>query len=285
MKKYLTILIGVLAIYASFASFKIYSLQREHGELFTKNSKLDSEVNALIKKLTNSMSETNECEHKVALDSRLTESEKIYFLKKEDALDKEIQTLKIEITNQKKLQDSLQKSTYAFINASKVFTTWTSNSFKRNLKLISSKTLMKKKSSTRDLIELAQEKYKNFDLQDDIYNARCNDTAVDIYSNSSIGDQSELAITNCYLEKDSYEYPLVYKINKEKIYPIVNLHDYSFMYESGGIFNVSDLNNDGNFELWLQGDVCECDDPDEKNCDCNGISVVEESEGIAFFRH
>lgn len=280
MKKFLTIII-LLALYSLFVTYKIYTLQNEHKKTFEKNQDSESEINRLVNKLAITMNELTEYKNQSTIKDKSTDSERSILLKNNNELNNEIQKLKHEIT----LNDSLQKSTLDYINASKPLTEWTSATYKNYFNIANSSHLLKKKTSTRDLINLAQEKYKNFTIQDKIYNSQCDDTEVTIYINSNSKDQKELAITNCRLNNDSYEYPLVYILNKEKIYPIVNLNNYSFMYESGKIVNVTDVNDDGNFELWLEGDVCECDDPSEKNCNCNGITVIEESEGIAFLRH
>jgi hypothetical protein len=59
----------------------------------------------------------------------------------------------------------------------------------------------------------------------------------------------------------------------------VNLSEYTFMYQTGNIDAVTDIDRNGLPEFWLSGAICECDgDPPpntQEECDCDRTEVRE----------
>lgn len=74
------------------------------------------------------------------------------------------------------------------------------------------------------------------------------------------------------------EYPLTIIILGDRVIE-VDLRAQGFMYESGGISFITDIDGNNNPEFWLAGSVCECDgEPEDygpKGCDCEGGVTVE----------
>jgi hypothetical protein len=69
------------------------------------------------------------------------------------------------------------------------------------------------------------------------------------------------------------EYPLTIVVRGDLIEE-VDLQGDGFMYESGRIAFITDIDENYMPEFWLFGDVCECDGG-PRGCDCNGGKVVE----------
>jgi hypothetical protein len=59
----------------------------------------------------------------------------------------------------------------------------------------------------------------------------------------------------------------------------VDLNHYGFMYDSGQIAFITDIDHDNKPQFWLKGEICECDDEREKDCDCEGGITVEFKNG------
>lgn len=88
-----------------------------------------------------------------------------------------------------------------------------------------------------------------------------------------------IIVTGCQLPTiASSDYPTVISVNKNRVKE-VDLSGSGFMYQSGKISAISDLNNNGYVEFWLSGAICECDGLAEGDiCDCNGTMIVEDSD-------
>ncbi|UCV20359.1 hypothetical protein [Ferribacterium limneticum] len=78
------------------------------------------------------------------------------------------------------------------------------------------------------------------------------------------------------------EYPLTFIVQGDTVTE-VDLSAQGFMYESGKISFITDLDQSDMPEFWLFGDVCECDgEPEDfgpNGCDCDGGVVVEFRNG------
>jgi sugar lactone lactonase YvrE len=68
-------------------------------------------------------------------------------------------------------------------------------------------------------------------------------------------------------------YPKVISVNDTRIKEIKI--EYGFMYDSGSITAITDVNNNGYVEFWVEGTIMECE---EGGCDPNGTAVLEETE-------
>lgn len=121
-----------------------------------------------------------------------------------------------------------------------------------------------------------------------------------------------LVVSNCYRQPIGddtreelgwahSEFPIVFLKTSEGLAEVNGLDAFGFMYESGSLVAVTDLDDDGDLELWLEGAICECDgeidaeqhsetagDKDNDSatfahevsgggsaCACDGFSVVE----------
>ena len=68
------------------------------------------------------------------------------------------------------------------------------------------------------------------------------------------------------------------------IWDATGLHDvpalaqyFGFMYESGSVVGVTDINGNGQLELWLSGTTCEPGEDDDSGDYCQGLWIVEVS--------
>lgn len=80
--------------------------------------------------------------------------------------------------------------------------------------------------------------------------------------------------------KPFIEYPFVIVVSAGSIMSI-DFEGFGFMYQSGIIRAVTDMDSNGYPEFWLTGSTCECDDPEGEHgeCDCEGKVVVEARSG------
>lgn len=78
------------------------------------------------------------------------------------------------------------------------------------------------------------------------------------------------------------EYPLTVIVLGDRVTE-VDLRAHGFMYESGRISFITDIDGNNNPEFWLAGPVCECDGEPEDygpdGCDCDGGVTVEFRDG------
>lgn len=78
------------------------------------------------------------------------------------------------------------------------------------------------------------------------------------------------------------EYPLTVIILGDRVTE-VDPGAHGFMYESGRISFITDIDGNNNPEFWLAGPVCECDgEPEDygpEGCDCDGGVTVEFRDG------
>lgn len=79
-------------------------------------------------------------------------------------------------------------------------------------------------------------------------------------------------------EEEPYsEYPIILLVKGDQVRRISNTNEFGFMYETGEVKFITDLDGNQQPEFWLSGDLCECDvEPDEPcPCDNPGGKVVE----------
>lgn len=116
----------------------------------------------------------------------------------------------------------------------------------------------------------------------------CTPKQYKIYFHQKDIESNKIIETDCEtgkVDKNYSPYNITFNYKDNSALKISNLSHYIFMYETGSIARVTDVNNDGNPELWLNGDVCECDGMEEGDiCDCGGEIAVEVSYSTAFYR-
>ena len=79
-------------------------------------------------------------------------------------------------------------------------------------------------------------------------------------------------------ERREIEYGMMMVIDGDDVQRLAKLDQFAFMYESGRLFAVTDLDHDGHLELWLSGTVYECGEGEDR-CDSEGETVIEEADG------
>lgn len=108
----------------------------------------------------------------------------------------------------------------------------------------------------------------------------CTASQIRLYSNPSKNIQLLSFVPHC--TKEGFHlmngnYPQLFWLHQNDILP-VNLWEYGFMYESGQIQKITDLNHDQMPELWLAGCTCECEgETEDSECAraCTDTMVVE----------
>lgn len=117
-------------------------------------------------------------------------------------------------------------------------------------------------------------------------NHRCHSSKFAVYQRNE--KPEKLVVSECYrvitpatantAEDIEIEYPVVLVAKGDSILEVSNLNEFGFMYQSGSINAVTDMNKNGCLELWLDGNICECGEGEEP-CECDGTSVVENRDG------
>lgn len=72
------------------------------------------------------------------------------------------------------------------------------------------------------------------------------------------------------------EYPLAFVVNADHVAE-AELYMHGFLYNTGFVSAITDIDNNGMPEFWLAGDVCGEDDGAQ--CDNNGLMVMEFNNG------
>lgn len=79
-------------------------------------------------------------------------------------------------------------------------------------------------------------------------------------------------------EQREIEFPMMTVIEGDSVRRLANMDQFAFMYETGHLFAVTDLDRNGHLELWIAGTIYECGEGDDP-CDSEGGRVVEEFDG------
>lgn len=91
----------------------------------------------------------------------------------------------------------------------------------------------------------------------------------------------KLLASRCYGDGQvTTEFPAMLVWQGQQWRPVRDLDEQGFAYRSGTLTAVSDRNDDGRLELWLEGTLCDCPSPHgdaarEATCACRGTTVVE----------
>lgn len=72
------------------------------------------------------------------------------------------------------------------------------------------------------------------------------------------------------------EYPLAWVVNADRVAE-AELYRHGFLYNSGVVSAITDIDGNGMPEFWLTGDVC--GEADDAQCDNNGLKVMEFNNG------
>lgn len=126
-------------------------------------------------------------------------------------------------------------------------------------------------------------------VRDQIASHKCPDAGMVLYRSSGWNGKAEVLTVRCDPPRGTsepggryFEYPLTLFIRDDTVFE-VDLQSHGFMYDSGRIGYISDIDRNDAPEFWLYGDVCECDgEPEDyggKECDCSGVAVLEFRNG------
>ena len=125
-------------------------------------------------------------------------------------------------------------------------------------------------------------------MQEVVRKRRCPEEGIVGYRSRKPGVKVVVVTVQCYpplglTESDDryyayLEYPLTIIILENRVTE-ADLRAHAFMYDSGRISFITDIDGNNKPEFWLAGSICECDgepkDYGPKGCDCNGGVTVE----------
>jgi hypothetical protein len=111
----------------------------------------------------------------------------------------------------------------------------------------------------------------------------CNDKEISIYVHPTKKSKAIVLTLSPYCSLDMlHEFPLTIVVVGDQVKEI-NLTKFGFMYQSGKIEYITDIDRDDSPEIWISGPICECDGGPEdygpQGCDCDGGVTVELLDG------
>ena len=126
-------------------------------------------------------------------------------------------------------------------------------------------------------------------VRDQIASHKCPDAGMVLYRSPNRNGKTSVLTVRCDPPRGTrepggryFEYPLTLLISENRVSE-VDLQSHGFMYDSGSIEAITDIDRNDAPEFWLYGDVCECDgEPEDyggKECDCSGGTVLEFRNG------
>lgn len=100
------------------------------------------------------------------------------------------------------------------------------------------------------------------------------------YRTNKVGKKTWVVTIPCEsTQKSTGQYPLTLVVQDDRVTE-VELRKYEFLYNSGHIAYITDLDSNDMPEFWLWGYVCECEgDGEPGGCGCDGSVVVEFRNG------
>jgi hypothetical protein len=111
----------------------------------------------------------------------------------------------------------------------------------------------------------------------------CPEGDVEVFTSPDTENPVSLAVLPC--QWGAGDYRVVIKLTPSGAELIYNLAHFGFMYESGRIVGVSDVDANGHLEIWVSGTVYEGDDSEEsQDIPSEGLVTLEELGGVVFFR-
>jgi hypothetical protein len=111
----------------------------------------------------------------------------------------------------------------------------------------------------------------------------CTEGDVDVFTSPDTDKPVSVAVLPCTSSNDNYG--VVIKVTSAGATPIYNLESYGFMYASGRVLGVSDVDANGHLEIWVTGTVYEGDDSEEsQDIPSDGVAALEEHGGVVFLR-
>lgn len=199
---------------------------------------------------------------------------KVYILAQqlEESRSKQVESYNVQRPDYSALQDAVDLSS-----------SWTRVTWLQNNKLKDHYAFQKRTEKLGNLLEEYNLKSNGIERKIDPDELQCDSDSVVVYFTNYTHYPTEFIRTACYIN-GSPNSPLIFKRINDKITLLLNMPQYSFQNKSGVLTAVTDINNDGRFELWLSGIATTCH---EKGLACHRESqiVVEEFNNIAVLRY
>ena len=160
---------------------------------------------------------------------------------------------------------------------------WTRVAWLQNKKLKDHNAFEKRTEKIADLFQKYNQKSNGIERKIDPDELQCDSDSVIVYFDRYIYYSTQFISTACYI-KGHPSNPLIFKRINGRITLLLNMPRYSFQNKSGVLTAVTDINDDGRFELWLSGIATTCH---ETGVACHRESqiVVEEFNNIALLRY
>ena len=104
---------------------------------------------------------------------------------------------------------------------------------------------------------------------------KCTEGDVDVFTSPDTDNPMSVAVLPCTATTTNYG--VVIKVTSAGATPIYNPESYGFMYASGRVLGVSDVDANGHLEIWVTGTVYEGDDSEEsQDIPSDGVAALEE---------
>lgn len=258
-----------------------------------KNEQLSAENARLRHELSVSTSQTND-QRKLLFNARETN---LSLMKAREELSEnlnrisglnnkvDILTQQLEESRSKQVESyNVQRPDYSALqDAVDLSSSWTRMEWLKNSKLRDHHAFEKRTEKLGNLLEKYNKKSNGIERKIDPDELQCDSDTVVVYFAKYSYYPTQFIKTSCYI-KGSPSNPLIFKRINDKITLLLNMPRYSFQNKSAVLTAVTDINDDGRFELWLSGIANTCHETGVA-CQRESQIVVEEFNNIALLRY
>jgi hypothetical protein len=274
-------LISIIADYfrSNESSAKIEQLSAENArlqhELAVSATRFDEQQKTVFNARENNLALMKARDELLKNANQLTTlNNKVYILTQqlEESRSKQVESYNVQRPDHSALQDAVDLSS-----------SWTRINWLQNNKLKDHHAFQKRTEKLGNLLEEYNLKSNGIERKIDPDELQCDSDSVVVYFSNDRYYPTQFISTACYI-KGSPSNPLIFKRMNDKITLLLNMPRYSFQNKSGVLTAVTDINNDGRFELWLSGIATTCHETGLA-CQRESQIVVEEFNNIALLRY
>ena len=274
-------LISIVADYfrSNESSVKIEQLSAENArlqqELAVSATRFDEQQKTVFNSYANNSALMKAREELLGNANQIsTLNNKVYILAQqlEESRGKQEESYNVQHPDHSELQDAVDLSS-----------SWTKIAWIQNNKLRDHHAFQKRTEKIADLLKEYNLKSNGIKRKIDPDELQCDSDSVIVYFSKYKYYPTQFINTACYI-KGSPSNPLIFKRINDRITLLLNMPRYSFQNKSGVLTAVTDINDDGRFELWLSGIANTCHETGVA-CQRESQIVVEEFNNIALLRY
>ncbi len=274
-------LISIISDYfiSNESSVKIEQLSAENArlqqELAVSATRFDEQRKTIFNSYANNSSLMKAREELLGNANQISIlNNKVYILTQqlEESRGKQEESYNVQRPDHSELQDAVDLSS-----------SWTRINWIQNNKLKDHHAFQKRTEKLADLLQKYNLKSNGIKRKIGPDELQCDSDAVIVYFSNYRYYPTQFISTACYI-KGSPSNPLIFKRINDKITLLLNMPRYSFQNKSGVLTAVTDINDDGRFELWLSGIANTCHETGVA-CQRESQIVVEEFNNIALLRY